>query len=231
MKTLEIIWFENISAFNEQVLGLGPIRVSMKQLFYTFLALALALSMLNFLKNIILTIALPAFLLILAYTRPYGMNTEELLIDMVSFFGRKKSIGVAGEEEKEKSSKKKEEEDKKKQKKVSVETPTAGTKEIPVTTAPTADTVTVVTPPPTAETIEKILPATTTTAIATSNLLHYIVPATKDFNLEITDKEYVITTGESTIHINTTANAIIAIEIKDNAIARIILSQTKTNNE
>ena len=225
MKTLEVIWFENISAFSEQVLGLGPLRVSMKQLLYTFLAIALAMSILNFLKNLILTIALPAFLLILAYARPYGMNTEELLIDMVGFFGKRKKIGVV-EEDKEKSSSSKKEEDKKQKQKVSVETPTTGTKEIPVTT--TSDTVTVVTPPPptteTTETIEGILPATT----KRSNLLHYIVPATKDFSLKITDKEYVIATGESTIHISKDAvtDAIIAIEVRDNAIARIIVNST-----
>lgn len=240
MKTLEVIWFENISAFSENVLGLGPLRVSMKQLLYTFIAIALAMSILNFLKNLILTIALPAFLLILAYARPYGMNTEELLIDMVSFFGRRKKIGVV-EEDKEKSSSSKKEEDKKQKQKVSVETPTTevGTKEIPATTITTSDTVTVVTPPPTTEvteSVEEILPATTTTT-KRSNLLHYIVPATKDFNLEITDKEYVIATGESTIHISKDAvtDAIIAIEVRDNAIARIIVNsnskciQTETN--
>ncbi|WP_103287640.1 hypothetical protein [Candidatus Nitrosocaldus islandicus] len=220
MKPIEIIWFENISAFNEQVLGLGGIRVSMKQLLFTFLALGLALSLLNFAKNLILAVLIPSFLLMLAFVRPYNIGMEELLIDMVSFFSRKKSIGAV-EDKKEKDKSKKEKEDKDK---VSSNKET----EIPITTTATAtpDTVTIVTPTTAVTEPDLEIPVTSVIPVTRSNLLHYIVPLSKDFNLEITDKEYVIATGESTIHISKdTVNAIIAIEIKDNAVARITVNK------
>ena len=225
MKPIEVIWFENISAFNEQVLGLGPLRVSMKQLLYTFLALGLAMSLLNFAKNLILAVLIPSFLLMLAFVRPYNIGMEELLIDMVSFFGKRKNIGAV-EDKKEKDKK----EDKERSKEHDEEITTITTTTTPITT----DTTTIPSSSITENRLEQVRAEVPTTVIATpivsvtkaENLLHYIVPLSKDFNLEITDKEYVIATGESTIHISKdTVNAIIAIEIKDNAVARITVNK------
>jgi general stress protein CsbA len=112
MKPIETIWFENISVFSEPILSIGPIRASMKQLLYTLLALGLAFSMLNFLKNPVLAIPIAGLLLLFAYAKPYGQNFEVLLIDMVSFFKRKKEIGVVVAEDKKEMKKDKEKEKK-----------------------------------------------------------------------------------------------------------------------
>ncbi|MEM2857172.1 MAG: hypothetical protein QW416_08740 [Candidatus Nitrosocaldaceae archaeon] len=238
IKPLEVIWFENISAFNEPVLGLGPIRASMKQLLYTMLALALALSIMNIAKNLILAIPIAGFMLLLAYAKPYGQNMEVLLIDMVSFFfgGRKKSTGVVLKEKKGKEEKvssndkdKKTKEDEKEEVKIEkeVEVP------VPITTLQAT--------PMKGEVAEEekeeegrseyfiplTTPNTTVPINNTANLLHYIVPASKDFNLEILEKEHVIATGESIIHISTEEynNTIIVIEVRGRTIARITVNR------
>jgi len=229
IKPLEVIWFENISAFNEPVLGLGPIRASMKQLLYTMLALALALSIMNIAKNLILAIPIAGFLLLLAYAKPYGQNMEVLLIDMVGFLFKRKSVGAVeaeGKKVKEKEQDKKDkakEEEKEKEEKIEVP--------VPITTLQATPMKGEVAAEEEEERSEHFIPLTMTTTTVpinnTANLLHYIVPASKDFNLEIAEeKEYVIATGESTIHIaEDISNAIIVIEVKDRSITRIIVNK------
>lgn len=241
MKPLEVIWFENISLFSEQVFGLGPLRVSMKQLLYTFLAIALAMSMLNFAKNPMLAVAIPAFLLMLAYARPYGMGMEELLIDMVSFFGKRKHIGTGEEPERKDSKKDRKEMEEKEEKEEEregrgeeeIEAGAGRTVQIPATAVRVAEPATAVTAgeaTAAGTAVPTATPATVSSATteidSSRNILHYIVPLSKDFNLEITEKEYVIATGESTIHISRdTADATISIEIRDNAVARITVNR------
>ncbi|MEM0029510.1 MAG: hypothetical protein QXN32_01145 [Candidatus Nitrosocaldus sp.] len=61
---------------------------------------------------------------------------------------------------------------------------------------------------------------------SSNNVLHYIVPATADLNLELTDKNCIIATGESTIHIaEDISNALIVIEVKNKTITRIIVNK------
>jgi len=218
MKPIETIWFENISVFSEPILSLGPIRASMKQLLYTLLALALALSMFNFLKQPILAVPIAGILLLFAYAKPYGQNFEVLLIDMVSFFKRKKEIGTA-EDKKVKDKDKEKEKDR----------------------TTTATAVNITTAVPTASAIideSDIDTGISTDVIATTvvsennvvgnkgNLLHYIVPKHKDFNLEVTDNELVVVTGDSTIHIPSSSSKVrLLIEIDNREIVRIVVDE------
>ncbi len=74
---------------------------------------------------------------------------------------------------------------------------------------------------------EGTIPTIATTskaAIATDNLLHYKVPNTKDFDLEITDTEYVIVTGSSTIHIERReGNTTITVTIREGVVTDILV--------
>lgn len=225
-EVIEVIWFENVSAFNEPTLALGPVRVSMKQFFYTISALALAFILLNL--DLIIAIAVPALILMLAYARVYGITVEELLIDMIMFFGRKKSIEVEEEERKKEKKEEKGKVDKNKNKEEGKENESI---QVPTTQMNEDDNSTT-----TAEVQQPQVPITTTTAIPVlatnnrnsnnNNILHYVVPFNKDFNIEITENKYIIVTGESTIHISKdTADAIIAIEIKDSTITRITVDK------
>jgi hypothetical protein len=59
-----------------------------------------------------------------------------------------------------------------------------------------------------------------------SNLLHYIVPKHKDFDLEVTDNELVVVTGSSTIHIPSSSSKVkLLIEIDNREIVRIIVNE------
>ena len=221
MKPIETIWFENISVFSEPVLSLGPIRASMKQLLYTLLALALAFSMLNFLKQPLLAVPSAGLLLLFAYAKPYGMNFEVLLIDMVSFFKRKKEIGVIAEDKKDKEDKKIKEKDKEKQ------------KDKDKTTAVSVDTVvptTAVSDRSDAEISTDVTTPIVDESIVVSNkgnLLHYIVPKHKDFNLQVTDNELVVVTGNSTIHIPSSSNKVkMLLEIDNREIVRIVVNES-----
>jgi hypothetical protein len=226
MKPIETIWFENISVFSEPILSLGPIRASMKQLLYTLLALGLAFSMLNFLKNPVLAIPIAGLLLLFAYAKPYGQNFEVLLIDMVSFFKRKKEIGVVAEDKKEKKDKDKDKDKKGKEKEekeipkvtdtyTNTDTSTdSNTASNNTTTIPTTDDST------DTSDIESVIVNTK------SNLLHYIVPKHKDFDLEVTDNELVVVTGSSTIHIPSSSSKVkLLIEIDNREIVRIVVNE------
>jgi hypothetical protein len=232
MKPIETIWFENISVFSEPILSIGPIRASMKQLLYTLLALGLAFSMLNFLKNPVLAIPIAGLLLLFAYAKPYGQNFEVLLIDMVSFFKRKKEIGVVAEvvaedkkkdKDKDKDKKGKEKEKEKDIPKVtdtntntntSTDTATNSNTTIPIA-SPIVDT----------SDIESVT-VKDPRAVTKSNLLHYIVPKHKDFDLEVTDNELVVVTGSSTIHIPSSSSKVkLLIEIDNREIVRIVVNE------
>jgi hypothetical protein len=226
MKPIETIWFENISVFSEPILSIGPIRASMKQLLYTLLALGLAFSMLNFLKNPVLAIPIAGLLLLFAYAKPYGQNFEVLLIDMVSFFKRKKEIGAVATEDKKKEEKKDKDKDKDKKGKE---------KDIPKVTVTDTYTYTDTDTSTDSNTVSN----NTTTDDSTdtsdiesvivntkSNLLHYIVPKHKDFDLEVTDNELVVVTGNSTIHIPSSSSKVkLLIEIDNREIVRIVVNE------
>jgi hypothetical protein len=223
MKPIETIWFENISVFSEPILSIGPIRASMKQLLYTLLALGLAFSMLNFLKNPVLAIPIAGLLLLFAYAKPYGQNFEVLLIDMVSFFKRKKEIGAVATEDKKKD-KEKEKEKKGKEKEIPKVTDTntntstdSNTVSNNTTTDDSTDT----------SDIESVTVKAESIIVNTkSNLLHYIVPKHKDFDLEVTDNELVVVTGNSTIHIPSSSSKVkLLIEIDNREIVRIIVNE------
>jgi hypothetical protein len=227
MKPIETIWFENISVFSEPILSIGPIRASMKQLLYTLLALGLAFSMLNFLKNPVLAIPIAGLLLLFAYAKPYGQNFEVLLIDMVSFFKRKKEIGVIAEDKKKEEEKKDKEKEKEKE------------KEIPKVTDTNTNTYTNTDTSTDSNTASNNTTTDDSTSIMTdtndiesvivntkSNLLHYIVPKHKDFDLEVTDNELVVVTGSSTIHIPSSSSKVkLLIEIDNREIVRIIVNE------
>jgi general stress protein CsbA len=229
MKPIETIWFENISVFSEPILSIGPIRASMKQLLYTLLALGLAFSMLNFLKNPVLAIPIAGLLLLFAYAKPYGQNFEVLLIDMVSFFKRKKEIGVVVAEDKKEEKKDEDKEKDKKGKEKEKE------KEIPKVTVTDTNTYTNTDTSTDSNTVSN----NTTTDDSTdtsdiesvivntkSNLLHYIVPKHKDFDLEVTDNELVVVTGNSTIHIPSSSSRVkLLIEIDNREIVRIVVNE------
>jgi hypothetical protein len=227
MKPIETIWFENISVFSEPILSIGPIRASMKQLLYTLLALGLAFSMLNFLKNPVLAIPIAGLLLLFAYAKPYGQNFEVLLIDMVSFFKRKKEIGVVAEvvaEDKKKEEKKDKDKDKKgKEKdipKVTVTDTYTYTNTDTSTDSNTASNNTTTDDSTDTNDIESVIVNTK------SNLLHYIVPKHKDFDLEVTDNELVVVTGNSTIHIPSSSSKVkLLIEIDNREIVRIVVNE------
>jgi hypothetical protein len=234
MKPIETIWFENISVFSEPILSIGPIRASMKQLLYTLLALGLAFSMLNFLKNPVLAIPIAGLLLLFAYAKPYGQNFEVLLIDMVSFFKRKKEIGVVAEDKKkeEKKDKDKDKDKKGKEKDIPKVTVTdtntytntdANTDSKP--TIPTTDDSTNIMTD--TSDIESIMVKAESIIVNTkSNLLHYIVPKHKDFDLEVTDNELVVVTGSSTIHIPSSSSKVkLLIEIDNREIVRIVVNE------
>ena len=228
MKPIETIWFENISVFSEPVLSLGPIRASMKQLLYTLLALALAFSMLNFLKQPLLAVPIAGLLLLFAYAKPYGQNFEVLLIDMVSFFKRKKEISTVEEKSKGK------EKDKDKKEKDKKEIPKTDS----ISTSSTLSTpITVITDDNSSyssSTVTSSIESTSINAIkdesitvSKSNLLHYIVPKHKNFNLEVADNELVVVTGDSTIHIPSSSSKVkLLLEIDNREIVRIVVNET-----
>jgi hypothetical protein len=229
MKPIETIWFENISVFSEPILSIGPIRASMKQLLYTLLALGLAFSMLNFLKNPVLAIPIAGLLLLFAYAKPYGQNFEVLLIDMVSFFKRKKEIGVVAEDKKKDKDKDKDKKGKEKEKE----------KDIPKVTVTDTNTYTNTDTSTDSNTASNNTTTDDSTNIMTdtndiesvivntkSNLLHYIVPKHKDFDLEVTDNELVVVTGSSTIHIPSSSSKVkLLIEIDNREIVRIVVNE------
>jgi hypothetical protein len=223
MKPIETIWFENISVFSEPILSIGPIRASMKQLLYTLLALGLAFSMLNFLKNPVLAIPIAGLLLLFAYAKPYGQNFEVLLIDMVSFFKRKKEIGVVAEVEDKKGKKDKDKDKKGKEKdipKVTVTDTYTYTDTDTSTDSNTASNNTTTDDSTDTSDIESVIVNTK------SNLLHYIVPKHKDFDLEVTDNELVVVTGNSTIHIPSSSSKVkLLIEIDNREIVRIVVNE------
>ena len=239
MKPIETIWFENISVFSEPILSIGPIRASMKQLLYTLLALGLAFSMLNFLKNPVLAIPIAGLLLLFAYAKPYGQNFEVLLIDMVSFFKRKKEIGVVVAEDKKEEKKDKDKDKDKKGKEKEKE------KEIPKVTVTDTDTYTDTDTSTDSNTasnntttddstsimtdtsdIESVTVKAESITVTKSNLLHYIVPKHKDFDLEVTDNELVVVTGSSTIHIPSSSSKVkLLIEIDNREIVRIVVNE------
>jgi len=232
MKPIETIWFENISVFSEPILSLGPIRASMKQLLYTLLALGLAFSMLNFLKNPVLAIPIAGLLLLFAYAKPYGQNFEVLLIDMVSFFKRKKEIGVVAgvEDKKEMMKKDKEKEKKGKEKEKEKEIPkVTDTDTYTSTDTATNSNTTIPTASPIVDTsdIESVTVKAESIIVNTkSNLLHYIVPKHKDFDLEVMDNELVVVTGSSTIHIPSSSSKVkLLIEIDNREIVRIVVNE------
>jgi hypothetical protein len=235
MKPIETIWFENISVFSEPILSIGPIRASMKQLLYTLLALGLAFSMLNFLKNPVLAIPIAGLLLLFAYAKPYGQNFEVLLIDMVSFFKRKKEIGVVAEvvaeDKKGKKDKDKDKDKKGKEKdipKVTVtdtntytNTDTSTDSNTASNNTTTDDSTSIMT-----DTSESVMVKAEGITVTKSNLLHYIVPKHKDFDLEVTDNELVVVTGSSTIHIPSSSSKVkLLIEIDNREIVRIVVNE------
>jgi hypothetical protein len=229
MKPIETIWFENISVFSEPILSIGPIRASMKQLLYTLLALGLAFSMLNFLKNPVLAIPIAGLLLLFAYAKPYGQNFEVLLIDMVSFFKRKKEIGVVAEDKKKEDKKGKEKEKEKDIPKVTVtDTNTYTNTDTSTDSNNTAsnntttdDSTSIMT-----DTSESVTVKAEGITVTKSNLLHYIVPKHKDFDLEVTDNELVVVTGSSTIHIPSSSSKVkLLIEIDNREIVRIVVNE------
>jgi general stress protein CsbA len=231
MKPIETIWFENISVFSEPILSIGPIRASMKQLLYTLLALGLAFSMLNFLKNPVLAIPIAGLLLLFAYAKPYGQNFEVLLIDMVSFFKRKKEIGVVVAEDKKEMKKEKDKKGKEKEKdipKVTVTDTYTYTNTDTSTDSNTASNNTTTDDSTNTRDIESVTvkdPRESFT-VTKSNLLHYIVPKHKDFDLEVTDNELVVVTGSSTIHIPSSSSKVkLLIEIDNREIVRIVVNE------
>ena len=232
MKPIETIWFENISVFSEPILSIGPIRASMKQLLYTLLALGLAFSMLNFLKNPVLAIPIAGLLLLFAYAKPYGQNFEVLLIDMVSFFKRKKEIGVVAEDNKKDKEKEKDKKGKEKEKEKDIPKVTdtdtytnTNTSTDSNTTIPTTDDSTNIMTD--TSDIESVMVKAESIIVNTkSNLLHYIVPKHKDFDLEVTDNELVVVTGSSTIHIPSSSSKVkLLIEIDNREIVRIVVNE------
>ena len=231
MKPIETIWFENISVFSEPILSIGPIRASMKQLLYTLLALGLAFSMLNFLKNPALAIPIAGLLLLFAYAKPYGQNFEVLLIDMVSFFKRKKEIGVVVAEDKKKEEKKDKEKDKKgKEKEKEKDIPKVTVTDTYTNTDASTDSNTAsnTTTDDSTDTsdIESVMVKAESIIVNKSNLLHYIVPKHKDFDLEVTDNELVVVTGSSTIHIPSSSSKVkLLIEIDNKEIVRIVVNE------
>jgi len=228
MKPIETIWFENISVFSEPILSIGPVRASMKQLLYTLLALGLAFSMLNFLKNPVLAIPIAGLLLLFAYAKPYGQNFEVLLIDMVSFFKRKKEIGVVVATEDKKKDKDKDKKGKEKEKEKEIPKVTDTDTYTSTDTATNSNT-TIPTASPIVDTsdIESVTVKAESIIVNTkSNLLHYIVPKHKDFDLEVTDNELVVVTGSSTIHIPSSSSKVkLLIEIDNKEIVRIVVNE------
>jgi hypothetical protein len=209
----------------------------MKQLLYTLLALGLAFSMLNFLKNPVLAIPIAGLLLLFAYAKPYGQNFEVLLIDMVSFFKRKKEIGVVAEvvaedkKEMMKKDKDKEKDKKGKEKdipKVTVTDTYTYTNTDTSTDSNTASNTTIPTTDDSTNTsdIESVTVKAESIIVNKSNLLHYIVPKHKDFDLEVTDNELVVVTGSSTIHIPSSSSKVkLLIEIDNREIVRVVVNE------
>jgi hypothetical protein len=161
--------------------------------------------------------------LLFAYAKPYGQNFEVLLIDMVSFFKRKKEIGVVVAEDKKKD-KDKDKDKKGKEKdipKVTVtDTNTSTDSNTASNNTTTDDSTSIMTD--TSESVTVKDPR----AVTKSNLLHYIVPKHKDFDLEVTDNELVVVTGSSTIHIPSSSSKVkLLIEIDNREIVRIVVNE------
>ena len=226
MKPIETIWFENISVFSEPILSIGPVRASMKQLLYTLLALGLAFSMLNFLKNPVLAIPIAGLLLLFAYAKPYGQNFEVLLIDMVSFFKRKKEIGVVAEDKKKEEKKDKDKDKDKKGKEKEIPKVTDTNTNTYTDTSTDSNTASNNTTIPTTDDSTDTSDIESVIVNTKSNLLHYIVPKHKDFDLEVTDNELVVVTGSSTIHIPSSSSKVkLLIEIDNREIVRIVVNE------
>jgi hypothetical protein len=177
--------------------------------------------MLNFLKNPVLAIPIAGLLLLFAYAKPYGQNFEVLLIDMVSFFKRKKEIGVIAEDKKKEEEKKDKEKEKEKEKEIPKVTDTnTYTNTDTSTDSNTASNNTTTDDSTDTNDIESVIVNTK------SNLLHYIVPKHKDFDLEVTDNELVVVTGSSTIHIPSSSSKVkLLIEIDNREIVRIVVNE------
>jgi cytoskeletal protein RodZ len=187
--------------------------------------------MLNFLKNPVLAILIAGLLLLFAYAKPYGQNFEVLLIDMVSFFKRKKEIGVVAEDKKGKKDKDKDKDKKGKEKdipKVTVtdtntytNTDTSTDSNTASNNTTTDDSTSIMT-----DTSESVMVKAEGITVTKSNLLHYIVPKHKDFDLEVTDNELVVVTGSSTIHIPSSSSKVkLLIEIDNREIVRIVVNE------
>jgi general stress protein CsbA len=186
--------------------------------------------MLNFLKNPVLAIPIAGLLLLFAYAKPYGQNFEVLLIDMVSFFKRKKEIGVVvaddkkKDKEKDKDKKGKEKEKEKEIPKVT-DTNTYTSTDIAINSNTTIPTASPIVNTSDIESVTVKDPRESFTVIK-SNLLHYIVPKHKDFDLEVTDNELVVVTGSSTIHIPSSSSKVkLLIEIDNREIVRIVVNE------
>jgi hypothetical protein len=87
MKSVEIIWFEKVSMFNEPILMLAGMKLSMVQLFMLGLMLAVSVGVGKSMPEA-LPIVIIVFLLLMFYKKK-GLSIFELLALAFKYAGRK----------------------------------------------------------------------------------------------------------------------------------------------
>jgi hypothetical protein len=87
MKSVELVWFEKVSTFNEPILMLAGMKLSMVQLFMLGLMLAVSVGIGKSMPEA-LPIVIIVFLILLFYKKK-GLNMFELLALAFKYAGRK----------------------------------------------------------------------------------------------------------------------------------------------
>jgi hypothetical protein len=87
MKSVEIIWFEKVSMFNEPILMLAGMKLSMVQLFMLGLMLAVSVGVGKSIPEA-LPIVIIVFLILMFYKKK-GLSMFELLALAFKYAGRK----------------------------------------------------------------------------------------------------------------------------------------------
>ncbi len=85
MKSIEIIWFDSISIFDQPVLNLSILKISIKQLAGIMLSLFIGLALKD---NLVLALILASIPIALTFIKIQGYNLFNFLIGLVGFYAR-----------------------------------------------------------------------------------------------------------------------------------------------
>ncbi len=83
MKPVDVVWFESMSTFNEQVFDLILVKLSLKQLVIVLAGVVIAYAISKY--NLYAGIGVLAVTLVLAFVRPKVMSFEQYLLAALAF--------------------------------------------------------------------------------------------------------------------------------------------------